>query len=295
MEKTGKKQNLRAYLTLLVGLSFMCFSAIYVKSAHAPGIVTAFYRMVIGSLVLILPFIIYLKKAGQQLPLKGVLLAAAGGLCFGGDMALWSTAVVMSNATLPTLMANLAPVWVGIGAMIVFREKNNALFWTGLAVAIGGVVLLMSKDLFSANGILKGALLGSGAGLFYATFYLLSQSGRKLLNALSFVFIFTVSSAMLLFVLMIVLHYRFTGYDVHTNLMFLGIGVGVQVCGWLLINNSQGYLPATIVAPTLLGQPVLTAILALALLGEHLTIRHITGGLVVMAGIYVVHFSRKTK
>jgi len=271
----------------------MCFAAIYVKSAHAPGIVTAFYRMVIGSVVLIIPFLIYQIKSGWKLPLKGVLLAIAGGFCFGGDMCLWSTAVVMTNATLPTLMANMAPIWVGIAAMIFFREKNSWVFWGGLAVAFGGVVLLASKDLFNSNGILQGAMLGIGAGLFYATFYMVSQPGRKLLNTLSYVSIFTFSAALLLLVAMFILNYHFTGYDLHTKMMFLGIGVGVQVCGWLLINYSQGYLPATIVAPTLLGQPVLTAMLALAFLNEHLTARHITGGIIVMAGIYAVHYSRK--
>jgi drug/metabolite transporter (DMT)-like permease len=293
LEKQGKKQKFRSYFTLLAGLSFMCFAAIYVKSAHAPGIVTAFYRMVIGTGILIIPFLIHRFKTEEKLPLKGVLFAVAGGLCFGGDMTLWSTAVVMSNATLPTLMANLAPVWVGIAALFIFREKNNAIFWVGLATALGGVIILGSKDFVSYNGILKGALLGLGAGFFYAGFYMVSQPGRKLLNTLSYVFIFTLSAATLLFVVMLILKYHFTGYDQHTNLMFLGIGLGVQVCGWLLINYSQGFLPATIVAPTLLGQPVLTAILAWSFLNEHLTSRHITGGLIVMTGIYVVHYGRK--
>jgi drug/metabolite transporter (DMT)-like permease len=293
VDTTGKKQKIRPYFTLLAGLSFMCFAAIYVKSAHAPGIVTAFYRMVIGSVILFLPFLIHRIKAKNKLPMKGVLFAIAGGICFGGDMTLWSTAVVMSNATLPTLMANLAPVWVGIGAMLIFRERNNVIFWIGLITALGGVVLLASNDLYSYNGILKGALLGLGAGFFYAGFYMVSQPGRKLLNTLSYVFIFTVSAALFLLIFMLLFHYRFTGYDKHTNLMFLGIGLGVHVCGWLLINYSQGYLPATIVAPTLLGQPVLTAILALTLLNEQLTIRHISGGLIVMGGIYLVHYSRR--
>jgi drug/metabolite transporter (DMT)-like permease len=293
VKESGKKKNIGSYFTLLSGLSFMCFAAIYVKSAHAPGIVTAFYRMLIGTMVLIIPFSIYMMKTGWKLPLKGVMFAVIGGLCFGGDMCLWATAVVMSNATLPTLMANLAPVWVGIGAMIIFREKNGMVFWFGLTTALTGVIILMSKDLFVSDGVLRGVLMGIGAGFFYAIFYMVSQPGRKLLNTLSYVFIFTLSAAVLLFTAMLILHYRFTGYDLHTNLMFLGIGIGVQVCGWLLISYSQGFLPATIVSPTLLGQPVLTAILALFLLNEHLAARHIAGGLIVVAGIYIVHYSQK--
>jgi drug/metabolite transporter (DMT)-like permease len=67
------------------------------------------------------------------------------------------------------------------------------------------------------------------------------------------------------------------------------------VAGWLAINYAQGYLPASIVAPTLLGQPVVTAILAVILLGEQFTSWHIAGAVVVLGGVYLVHWSRYSK
>lgn len=284
--------NFKAYLALFAGLSFMCFAAIFIKSAHAPGIVTAFHRMAIGALLLMIPFIISLSKAKERLPWKGILFAILGGLCFAMDMAFWSTGVVMSNATIPTLTANLAPLWVGFGSMIVFRQRHKPGFWIGLLIAIAGMVLLIHRDFDSETRIGTGALMGTVAGLFYGIFYLFSQSGRKLLNTLQFLYISTLSSAILLLILMCVLGHNFTGYDRHTYLIFVGIGIGVQVCGWYLINYSQGYLPASTVAPTLLGQPVITAFLAIWLLNERLTIWHISGGLIVVTGIYLVHYSR---
>ncbi len=284
--------NLKAYLALFGGLSFMCFAAIFIKSSHAPGIVTAFYRMAIGALVLTIPFIISLSKSEERLPRKGILFAMLGGFCFAADMAFWSTGVVMSNATIPTLLANLAPLWVGFGSIIIFHQRHKPGFWLGIVVAIAGMVLLIHRDLDSNTNNGAGALMGTVAGIFYGIFYLFSQSGRKLLSTLHFLYISTLSSAILLLILMLILKYNFTGYDRHTYLIFLGIGIGVQVCGWYLINYSQGYLPASTVAPTLLGQPVLTAFLAIWLLNEKLTVWHISGGLVVVAGIYIVHYSR---
>jgi drug/metabolite transporter (DMT)-like permease len=49
---------------------------------------------------------------------------------------------------------------------------------------------------------------------------------------------------------------------------------------------------ADLVAPVLLGQPVLTALLAIPLLGEMLTNWHVAGGLTVLAGVYIVIWSR---
>ncbi|MBI3975725.1 MAG: EamA family transporter, partial [Armatimonadetes bacterium] len=62
--------------------------------------------------------------------------------------------------------------------------------------------------------------------------------------------------------------------------------------GYLAITYALGHLPASLVAPTLLGQPVVTAALAGPLLGEVLSWGHAAGGAAVLAGVYLVHRSR---
>jgi drug/metabolite transporter (DMT)-like permease len=84
-----------------------------------------------------------------------------------------------------------------------------------------------------------------------------------------------------------------TGYPAVTYLYFLAMGLVVQVFGWVAINYTQGYLPASVVAPTMLAQPVVTAVLAGPLLGERLSVWQVVGGLIVLAGVYVVHRSRQ--
>lgn len=282
----------KSYVALISGLLLMSNTAVLIKASEAPGIVTTFYRMFIGSAFLLLPFLVNLQRLKQKLPLKGIALASLAGACFGFDMALWSTGVVASNATLPTLTANMAPIWVGIGSMFIFKEKHNSGFWIGLLLAVSGLPIMFSQDFNASGNILKGALLGLGAGLFYGAFYLLSQSGRKRMDTLSYLFITTTTSALVLFVLVLLFNYNFTGYSQSTWMIFLGLGIGIQVIGWFLINYSQGYLPASIISPTLLGQPVITALLAAVILHEQLTFFHIVGGCIVVIGIYVVNFSR---
>ncbi|MCK4633165.1 MAG: DMT family transporter, partial [candidate division Zixibacteria bacterium] len=96
----------------------------------------------------------------------------------------------------------------------------------------------------------------------------------------------------ILLILNLALDRQLLGYDRFTLFNFLAIGLVVQLLGWSLINYAQGYLRASIVAPTLLLQPVVTAIIAVLLLGERFTTWHIAGGLIVLAGVFVVHRSR---
>ena len=292
MKTSPPGSHLKAYLALFAGLFSVGFSAIFVRQADAAGTMTAFYRMGIAAVLVAIPFLRLAWRQQFRLSRSGVLLAVLGGFFFAGDLALWTTGITLSGATMPTLMANTAPLWVGLGSMLLFREQQNRLFWLGLVVAMGGAALILGQDLQQAAGAGLGTFLGLLAAIFYGGYYLATQRGRDFLSTLAYFWIATASSAVFLLVLNLLLGRPFTGYDRPTYLYFLALGVVVQVFGWLAINYAQGYLPASIVAPTLLGQPIVTAILAVLLLKEAFSPWHIAGGVVVLAGVYLVHWSR---
>jgi drug/metabolite transporter (DMT)-like permease len=72
-------------------------------------------------------------------------------------------------------------------------------------------------------------------------------------------------------------------------LAFFGLAMITQVIGYLSVGYALGHLRASLVAPTMVGQPVVTALLAIPLLGEHLAPVQWIGGAVVLTGIYLVH------
>jgi drug/metabolite transporter (DMT)-like permease len=289
--KSSKNRQL-AFAALGGGVFFTGVSAVLIKSADAPGVVTAFYRMAIGSVALIIPFIVSIVNKKTALPIKGIGYAMLGGLFFGLDMSLWATGIVATNATTPTLAANLAPIWAALGAIWLFKEHPKRGFWIGLALSFLGIFIMVGRDLSSANGMLKGILYGLGAGMFYGLYYLVAQKGRALITTIHFLSISTFSSAFTLGVIMFFSPYQFGGYSQQTWIIFLIYGIGVQVIGWWMINFAQGYLRATVVAPTLLGQPVVTALVAFWVLNETHTLPTFIGGMVVLLGIGMVHWVR---
>jgi len=281
-----------AYLALGVGILSLGFSAIFVRWANAPGIVTSFYRMAIATALLAWPFYRRVKATGN-LSRRGLRFAVLGGLFFTGDLALWATGVVLSGATNPTLLANTAPLWVGLGTLILFRERLTAMFWVGLLLAMTGAVVILGLDSLRAVSFGVGTLLGLLAGIFYGGYFLITQRGRETLDSLTYFWPAAVSSTLGLLILNLVLRQPLTGYPASAYLNFLALGLVPQVLGYLAINHALGYLPASIVSPTMLGQPVVTAILAGPLLGEALSLWQALGGLAVLTGVYVVHRSQQ--
>jgi drug/metabolite transporter (DMT)-like permease len=284
--------NRRAYAALITGLFSIGFSAIFISLADAPGTVSAFYRMAIAAVLVALPFLNRTRQREKPLPAKGIRLALLGGLLFALDVSLWATGITISGASTPTLMANTAPIWVGLGAMIFFHEHLTTQFWGGLVLAMLGALLVLGADLSQGLQFGIGTLLGLLAAVFYGAYYLVTQLGRLYLNTISYFWITVASASLVLLLINLALGNSLVGYNPQTYLAFLGLGVVAQVLGWSSINFAQGYLPASIVAPTLLGQPVVTAFFAVLLLGESFTLAHILGGLLVLIGVYIVHRSR---
>jgi drug/metabolite transporter (DMT)-like permease len=284
--------NRRAYAALITGLFSIGFSAIFISLADAPGTVSAFYRMAIAAVLVALPFLNRTRQREKPLPAKGIRLALLGGLLFALDVSLWATGITISGASTPTLMANTAPIWVGLGAMIFFHEHLTTQFWGGLVLAMLGALLVLGADLSQGLQFGIGTLLGLLAAVSYGAYYLVTQLGRVYLNTISYFWITVASASLVLLLINLALGNSLVGYNPQTYLAFLGLGVVAQVLGWSSINFAQGYLPASIVAPTLLGQPVVTAFFAVLLLGESFTLAHILGGLLVLIGVYIVHRSR---
>lgn len=285
-------QQWKAYAALFIGVLILSSSAIMTDWADAPGAVVSFYRMAIGTLVLAVPFLSRLNFKKRPLPRRGLALSVLAGLFFGLDLAAWATGINFAGATIPTLLGNMAPIWVGLGAWLIFKEKLNAKFWLGLLIALAGAITVLNLDFSQGLQFNPGALFGVISAIFYGSYLLVVQKARDHLDALSFFWIAALSSTITLFVLVLILQDPLTGYPTSSYLNFLGLGILVQGGGWLLISYAQGFLPASMVAPTLLIQPVLTAFLAGPLLGEFFNTQQWLGGAAVLLGIIVVYRSR---
>lgn len=284
----------KAYLALAVGLIILGFSPILVRAAGAPGVVVGLYRVGIGALVLTIPFATRLR-AGLRISRQALLLTALAGFLFGADLAAWTSGIVISGATIPTLFANTAPLWVGLGAGLLFKEELSTQFWLGLLLALGGVALILGLNGGQGLTLDQGALLGLLAGFFYGAYFLATQRGRAQLDVTSFFWLTALFSTITLLVVALYLRQPLLGYSGATYANLIVQGVVAQAGGWLLINYAQGYLPASVIAPTLLGQPVLTALLAGPLLGESLRATDLVGGAAVLIGVVLVHLGRRPR
>ena len=89
--------------------------------------------------------------------------------------------------------------------------------------------------------------------------------------------------------------YKLTGFTTFEWLNLIGLGVISHFIGWISINYALGHLPASSVSVTLLGQIIITSLLAIPLLGENLNSHQIIGGIILLCGIYLVNSKMNEK
>jgi drug/metabolite transporter (DMT)-like permease len=220
-------------------------------------------------------------------------MAALAGLFLAADVALWNTAVNLTSAANAVLFANTAPLWVALAAWLLLREKLNGRFWLGLLLTLAGAAFVLGTDFFRNPRIGWGDLLALAASLFYAGYFLITQRGREQLPPLPFVWLMGAISALTLLGISLALRLPLVGYPSQTYLAFLGLALVTQVVGYLAMGYALGHLPASLVSPTMVGQLLATALLAIPLLGEFPSPAQWLGGLGVIAGIVLVHRARQ--
>jgi len=283
------KQTRLAYAALVCGILCIGCSALFVKIAAVPGTVSAYYRLLFAAPPLVVAWLWFRKPLPAR---HDLLLMSAGGALFAADLVLWNSGLLLTSAATATLLANNAPIWVGLGALFFFRERLAPRFWLGLALSLIGMSLIVGVAGIRNLQFNTGDLLSIAASMFYAAYLLTTQKARMVNDTLTFMTVSVVAGAALLLVLNLSLGLPLTGFSARTWWALIGLGLISHLVGWLAINYALGHLKASAVSVSLLGQAVVTALLSIPILGETLGVAQTVGGLLVLSGIYLVN-SRK--
>ncbi|HSL31019.1 MAG TPA: DMT family transporter [Anaerolineales bacterium] len=285
-----QNKTLLAYLALGIGILALSLSAMFVRWANAPGPVTAFYRLFI-SIFLLLPFFLpRLRTHGSMKPTL-VLFPLVAGFFTACDLGLWTTSLSYTTAANATLLGNTAPLWVALGTWLIFKQKLSPAFWRGLTVTLLGAALIMGTDFILHPRLGIGDTMAIFTGVFYGGYFLVTERSRVHFDPISHIWFVGVGASLSLFAINQVLDHPMTGYPAQTWFVFVATAVVSQLIGYMALAYALGHLPASIVSPTMILQPVVTTLLAIPLLGEIPSIWQGLGGGIALVGIYLVNQS----
>lgn len=285
-------KNLLAYFALGIGVLALSFSAMFVRWADAPGPVTAFYRMFF-SIFMLLPFVLLRTSTYSSIKSQSIIFPLLAGVFTALDLALWTTSLSYTTAANATLLGNTAPLWVALGTWLILKQKLSNTFWRGLAVTLAGAALIMGTDFILHPRFGIGDTMAVFTGFFYGGYFLFTEKSRVHFSPIAHIWIVGIGASITLLIVNLVMHNPLTGFSTRTWIVFLSTALVSQLIGYMALAYALGHLPASIVAPTMVLQPVVTAILAIPFLGEIPNIWQGIGGGVALLGIYMVNQSHQ--
>ena len=273
------------FILIPIGILAVSTASIFIKLCDAPALIIATYRIVFASLIL-LPFALH-KKAGRGWGRNEIGWLLLSGLFLSLHFAFWIASLKYTSVASSVVLVTTHPIFVGIGSRLFLKERLGVHLTVGILLSVLGSSLIgygdrtISKEAFMGNGLaLLGAITASG-------YFLVGRKMRKGQDLLSYIFPVYSTAGLVLIALSVLFQETFFGYSPSTYLFLILLALIPQLIGHTTFNWALKYLPASMVAITILGEPIGSTLLAYILLDEGLTVWKILGGILILAGILI--------
>ncbi len=280
------------YLVLLGGVLVVSTASILIRVAQGAGmssLIIAAGRL--GFAALILTPIAWARARDElrQLEAREHWLGMLSGVLLAIHFASWISSLAYTSVASSVALVTTNPLWVGLATFFIFRERLSKPAVAGIVLTFLGTILIGYSDSQQSSG--SNPMLGNGLALLGAItvsgYFLIGRTLRRTLSILAYIWIVYTSAAVVLLVVALISGQRFWGFSPIVYLALLGLAVGPQLLGHTSFNWALKYLSATFIAVSILGEPVGSALLAFAFLGEVFAPIQLGGFVVLLAGIVV--------
>lgn len=279
-----------ALLALLGGATGIGFAPILVRLADTGPSATAFYRLLFALPLLWVWAGWHLRRhpdSPRPRSAGDFALLGACGLLFTADLSIWHWSLRYTTVANSTLLTNIAPVFVTLGAWVFLRERVTARFALGLALALGGCALLLGSSVRLGREHLRGDALALFAALFYGGYLLVVKLLRRRFPTPILMAWAGLASCPAFGAVAVVTGDNLIPGSATSWMALASLALVSHVGGQTLITYGFGHLPASFSSVSLLWQPVVAAGTAWLFLAEPIGWLQAAGGTIVLAGILV--------
>lgn len=278
---------------LLVGVCAVSTGALFVRLADASPLVVAAYRTGLAFLVLAPAAWTGARREIASLSRGQLILAAVSGFFLAVHFAAWITSLSYTSVASSVVLVNTSPLWVALVAPFVTGETIGRARAAGIAMSVLGAAMIGAGDMAEDGRALLGDGLAAAGGIALAVYLLLGSRLQRKLSFLTYVTLCYGASAVFLWAVVLAAGLPFFGFSPHTYAAMISLAVVSQLVGHSCYNWSLKWLSTSMVAVSLLGEPIGSTILAFIVFDEGLSPLKAAGGVLIMAGIYTAAVTEK--
>jgi drug/metabolite transporter (DMT)-like permease len=274
---SAKALGVLAVIGLVAAFSL---SSTLVKRAESPGVLVAFWRMAVVSVL----WNAVLWSSGRRVTLADVRRVYVPGILFGLNLAIFFAGATHNSVANAALIGSLAPFLIVPAGARLFSEHINPRALGFALLAFGGVALVLFSAPPNGDASLRGNLFGLTAMLLLAGYVVSTRHFRRDMDVTTFMA--TICPIALLAVLPLaiangdVLGMSSTGW---TFTLILTFTSGITAQGLLVFAQKSIQIGTIGIAQT--AQPALAVVWSFLLLGEVVNARQVAGIAIVVIGL----------
>ncbi|NLE51981.1 MAG: DMT family transporter [Chloroflexi bacterium] len=287
------------YAALVMGVFAVSTAAIFIRLAQAddaPSLVLAAARMCVAALALTPVVLLRYRAELRRIAFDDLKWALVAGLVLGVHFATWISSLEYTAVVNSVTIVTTAPLWVALASPLVLKESISRQAAIGIALALGGGVIVGLSGEAGTPPTRHDPLLGNGLALVgawaAAIYFMLGRRLRARLSVILYTWLVYGTAAILLVIAVIAGGLQVSGFPAETYLWMALLGLVPQLIGHSSLNFALGYFPAAYVSLVVLGEPIGSGLLAIAFLGEWPVGLQLAGAVLVLIGIALATFER---
>lgn len=286
-----------ALIRLVFGAVLISFSGVFVLLVEVGPVVSAFWRTMLGGLML-LAWLLYKRR--KIIPgLRSLRWLILAGFLFAADLYAWHKSIVFVGVGLSTLLANFQVFFMAAAAVFLFGERMTRMQLCAIPLAVFGLYLIVGLDWDVLDPDSRaGVYFGLITAVAYAAYMLSLRQARwaaPLRDAASDLCVASFFSAFFLYITILVAGdsiaiTRLSDFAWLSTYAFIG-----QVLGWLFISSSLPYVPTVHIGLALLLQPTLSYVWGVLIFRRSVSATELIGAAIAIVAIYLGSKSAASK
>jgi len=264
----------RTFTGVSIGIVAVSFASIFIKFCNdVPSIMIATYRLTLSSIILLS----IAKSKGMRLSSFGkkhLLMGMLGGFLLSLHFFFWISSLKLTSVASSVVLVATNPIFVGIFSYLFLKERQPAELIVGIILSFLGSIIVVVGDsglrgLSAQNpSFLLGDILAFLGAVTASGYLVIGSRLREEMDVLPYTSMVYTFSASFLLITSISLGLPFTGYRPGSYFYMVLLAILPQLIGHTAFNWALKHLKASMVAITILGEPIGASILAYIILGE---------------------------
>ncbi|WP_338044851.1 DMT family transporter [Paenibacillus lignilyticus] len=280
----SSKMSISPVFPLIVGMLAISFAPIFVRYSNAPVSVQGMYRMLF-TFILMLPFGVKQLPGIKAISRKDWLLLLAAGFFLALHFLLWMASLTYTSIASSTILLALEPVFVMVGAFLLFKDKPRKFAVIGMIVALIGAISIGSGDITLSQRAFFGDSLSFFGALAVAVNMLIAKQILKRVSSFLYSFIVFGVTTVCFAIYNVATSTPMSGYADREWIVFLLLAIVPTVFGHMIFNWLLKYVKPTTISMSVLAEPVGASLLGMLLFREMVTGFQLIGGAFVIAGL----------